>query len=180
VTPPPSPPRRAAQRSAGALQLRAPQPLLPLPPSLQLGLPQPAPRDVRGGRGPAAAQAAVRVAARGPGARQRARDGAPVPGRPAGPERRLAGLPLLAPRRVRHPRLRRRPQPPGRLGHPRRAPLPQRAEPPPQGPPALRRLQPPPARLGRLRLPPLGRRRRRRVLPRAHLALPQAHPRHRR
>jgi hypothetical protein len=149
--------------------------------------------DVGGGRGPAAAEApadggrdppaAARVrcvAARGPGPLQRARDGAPVPRRTTGPERSLPRLPLLAPRRVHHAPLRRRPQHPRRLRRSHRAPLPQRADPPPQGPPALRRLQPPPARLGGVRLPPMGCRHRWLVLPRPRLALPQAHPRHRR
>jgi hypothetical protein len=116
--------------------------------------------------------------AAGPGAWERARDRAPVPHRRARPQRRLARLPLLVPRRGADPPRALHRQLLRRLAAPRRRALRRPARRRAQGQAPLRRLQPRALRLGRLRLPLGGRARPRLPLPRAHL--PQADDRLRR
>ena len=118
------------------------------------------------------------MGAAGPGAGERARDRARVPHRRAGPQRRLARLPFLVPRRgadaprALHRQLLRR------LAATRRRALRRPARRRAQGQAPLRGLQPRAIRLGRLRLPLGGSARARVPAPRAHL--PQADDRLRR
>lgn len=115
------------------------------------------------------------VGAAGPGAGERAGERAGVPDGGAGPERGVAGVPVVVPRRgadaagAVHRQLLRG------VAAPRRGAVRRGARRGAQGEAAVRGLQPRALRLGRLRLP-LGRRARPRLpAPRAHL--PQAHDR---